>query len=123
MSLWRRLAELLRRGPNKPTTLLENSWIGVTVRRWRRDRLKNALQLLGGSFEGKACKVMKGLVEESQETIGEGREKDEFTVHLALIAVAQRVEHCEISGYGTARSLARQIGEREVAVLLSHTLG
>jgi ferritin-like metal-binding protein YciE len=41
----------------------------------------------------------------------------------ASIAAAQRVEHYEISGYGTARNLARQIGEREVAALLAHTLG
>jgi len=40
-----------------------------------------------------------------------------------LIAAAQKVEHYEISGYGTARCLARQIGEREVATLLSRTLG
>jgi hypothetical protein len=33
------------------------------------------------------------------------------------------VEHYEISGYGTARTLARQIGEIECAKLLSHTLG
>jgi ferritin-like metal-binding protein YciE len=33
------------------------------------------------------------------------------------------VEHYEISGYGTARSLARQIGEPDVATLLADTLG
>jgi Mn-containing catalase len=33
------------------------------------------------------------------------------------------VEHYEISAYGTARSLARQIGERDVAALLAYTLG
>jgi Mn-containing catalase len=87
------------------------------------DRLKNALQLLGESGEAKTCKAMKGLVEEGQETIDEGEEKDELTADLALIAAAQRVEHYEISGYGNARCLARQIGEREVTTLLSHTLG
>jgi Mn-containing catalase len=87
------------------------------------DRLKNALQLLGESAEAKTCKAMKGLVEEGQETINEGEEKDELTADLSLIAAAQRVEHYEISGYGTARCLANQIGEKEVAILLSHTLG
>jgi hypothetical protein len=33
------------------------------------------------------------------------------------------VEHYEIAGYGTARTLAMQIGQRDVATLLSHTLG
>ena len=48
---------------------------------------------------------------------------EELTADLALIAAAQKVEHYEISGYGTARCLARQLGERQVAKLLSHTLG
>jgi Mn-containing catalase len=87
------------------------------------DRLKSALQLLGDSAESKPCKGMKGLLEESEETMGEGEDMDELTADLALIASAQKVEHYEISGYGTARCFARQLGEREVAALLSHTLG
>jgi Mn-containing catalase len=87
------------------------------------DRLKNSLNLLDASGEAKTCKAMKGIVEEGQETIDEGKDKDELTADLALIAAAQRVEHYEISGYGNARCLAKQIGEREVALLLSHTLG
>ena len=87
------------------------------------DRLKNSLELLDASGEAKTCKAMKGIVEEGQETIDEGEDKDELTADLALIAAAQRVEHYEISGYGNARCLAKQIGEREVAILLSHTLG
>jgi Mn-containing catalase len=87
------------------------------------DRLRDIFELLGENAESKTCKAMKGLVEEGQETIEEGEDKDELTADLALIAAAQRVEHYEISGYGNARCLARQIGEREVAQLLSHTLG
>ena len=87
------------------------------------ERLKSALQLLGESAESKPCKGMKGLLEEGEETIHGGEEQDELTADLALIASAQKVEHYEISGYGNARCLARQLGEREVAVLLSHTLG
>jgi ferritin-like metal-binding protein YciE len=66
---------------------------------------------------------MMGLVEEGQETIEEGAKKPQIAADLGLIAAAQRVEHYEISGYGTARTLARQIGERDVATLLSYTLG
>jgi ferritin-like metal-binding protein YciE len=87
------------------------------------DRLKTSLGLLDGAVEAKTCKAMKGIVEEGEETIEEGEERDELTADLALIAAAQRVEHYEISGYGNARCLAKQIGEREVATLLSHTLG
>jgi len=75
------------------------------------DRLKSALQLLGESAESKPCKGMKGLLEEGQETIEEGKELDELTADLALIASAQKVEHYEIAGYGNAKCLAKQLGE------------
>jgi len=87
------------------------------------ERLNAVFELLGVKAQPKPCKAMKGLVEEGQETINEGEEKEELVADLSLIAAAQKVEHYEISGYGTARALARQIGEREVATLLGHTLG
>jgi ferritin-like metal-binding protein YciE len=87
------------------------------------ERLKIALELLGEDTGSKPCKGMKGLLEEGQETIDNGEDQDELTADLALIAAAQKVEHYEISGYGTARCLANQLGEREVAKLLSRTLG
>lgn len=86
-------------------------------------RLTLSLETLGESVESKPCKGMKGLLEEGQETIEEVENQDGLIADLALIAAAQKVEHYEISGYGTARCLAKQVGEREVATLLSHTLG
>jgi Mn-containing catalase len=86
-------------------------------------RLEQAFELLGEKAEPKTCLAMKGLVDEGQETIKEGSEKEELAADLALICAAQKVEHYEISGYGTAKALARQIGAVEVATLLSHTLG
>ena len=87
------------------------------------ERLKHAFELLGEDAQPKPCKAMMGLIEEGKETIKEGEDQQEIVADLCLIAAAQRVEHYEISGYGTARSLARQIGERDVATLLAHTLG
>jgi Mn-containing catalase len=87
------------------------------------ERLNQAFELLGEPAEPKPCRAMKGLIEEGQETIEEGEEKDEVAADLALICAAQKVEHYEISGYGTAKTLARQIGAIEVATLLTHTLG
>ena len=86
-------------------------------------RLKQIFGILGGKPASKQCKAMKGLVEEGQETIQEGKQKEAMTADLALIAAAQRVEHYEIAAYGTAKSLARQLGEFDCALLLSHTLG
>jgi Mn-containing catalase len=87
------------------------------------ERLRNIFGLLGEKAEPKPCKAMMGLIEEGKETIEEGSEKESLAADLALIAAAQRVEHYEISAYGTAKCLARQIGEVESARLLSHTLG
>jgi Mn-containing catalase len=87
------------------------------------ERLQSAFQLLGEKAQPKPCKGMQGLIAEGQETIEENKEEEELASDLALIGAAQKVEHYEISGYGTARCLARQIGEREVATMLSHTLG
>ena len=87
------------------------------------ERLKAAFELLGEEAEPKPCRGMMGLIEEGQETIKEGADKEEVAADLALICAAQKVEHYEISGYGTAKALARQIGAVEVATLLSHTLG
>jgi Mn-containing catalase len=87
------------------------------------ERLKVIFDLLGEKAEPKPCKAMMGLVAEGEETIEEGQQKDPTSADLALIAAAQRVEHYEISAYGTAKCLARQLGENECAKLLSHTLG
>jgi Mn-containing catalase len=87
------------------------------------ERLNKAFELLGEKASAKPCKAMVGLVQEGQDTIEEGKEKEELAADLALITAAQKVEYYEISSYGTVRTLARQIGELEVATLLSHTLG
>jgi Mn-containing catalase len=87
------------------------------------ERLRQAFASLGEDAKPKTCKAMIGLIQEGEETMGEGAGKDSIYADLALIAAAQRVEHYEISAYGTARSLARQAGDNQCARLLSHTLG
>jgi len=87
------------------------------------ERLEQAFQMLGEEAEPKPCRAMMGLIEEGQETIREGGGKEDFVADLALVAIAQKVEHYEISGYGTAKTLAMQIDERDVARLLTYTLG
>lgn len=87
------------------------------------ERLKQAFELLGEKAQAKQCRAMEGLIAEGQETIQKGAEKEELGADLALIGAAQKVEHYEISGYGTARQLAHQMGEFEIYRLLSHTLG
>ncbi len=87
------------------------------------ERLRTAFQSLGEEPEKEPCRAMQGLIQEGQKTIEEGSEMEPLAADLALIAAAQKVEHYEIASYGTARGLARQLGLRECARLLSHTLG
>lgn len=86
------------------------------------ETLKEIFGLLGAPAKGKTCKGMQGLVEEGNEVIAENESKDAASADLALIAAAQKVEHYEISAYGTARALAGQAGLPQVAELLSRTL-
>jgi len=87
------------------------------------ERLNQAFEIIGEKPETKSCKGMIGLIEEGKERIQELKNQEDIAGDLGLIAAAQKVEHYEISAYGTIRHLARQLGEREMATLLSHTLG
>lgn len=87
------------------------------------ERLKEAFSAMGATAEPKPCKAMMGLVEEGKERIEEGQNMDPLASDLALINAAQKVEHYEIAGYGTVKTLARQLGLLEVEKLFSHTLG
>lgn len=83
-------------------------------------RLAQALKLLGLPPKGKTCHAMLGLIDEGGEAIelkGPSSVRD-----AALIGAAQRVEHYEIAGYGTARAFAEALGESRVAGLLQETL-
>jgi Mn-containing catalase len=86
------------------------------------ERLEQAFESLGAKPKAKVCKGMQGLIEEGQEQITEGKEKQPSTADLALAAAAQKVEHYEISGYGTLRTLAEKLGQKTVEKLLTETL-
>ncbi len=88
--------------------------------RGQAERLEQIFEQLGEKPKGKKCKGMQGLIEEGNETLEEDTEED--TKDAAIIAAAQRVEHYEISGYGTARTYANLLGENEAAELLEETL-
>ncbi len=85
-------------------------------------RLNECFELLGETARPKPCKGMQGLVEEGQEIMDEGEEKEDAAADLALIGAAQRVEHYEMAGYTTARNLASQLRHSAVAALLSKSL-
>jgi len=87
------------------------------------ERINECFSLLGVNARAKPCKGMAGLVEEGQEVMAEGEEKEDAAADLALIGAAQRVEHYEISAYTTAKNLAQQLRHSAVVALLSESLG
>lgn len=83
-------------------------------------RLKQVFAKLGTPAQGKLCHAMKGLVEEGAEAI---KENDASPMRDAqLIGAAQRVEHYEMAAYGTVRTFAKDLGEKQAAKLLQTTL-
>ena len=82
-------------------------------------RLEEAFQALGENAKSKPCKGMRGLLEEGSEVLSE--EEPGVMLDLAIIAAAQKVEHYEISAYGTARTIAEKLANQKVSKLLRKT--
>ena len=83
-------------------------------------RLERIGQDLGIKLDGHTCKAMAGLVAEGKETMSE--DATDEVMDAALIAAAQRIEHYEIAGYGTAAHYAERLGNTQAADLLRQTL-
>ncbi|QOV91764.1 ferritin-like domain-containing protein [Humisphaera borealis] len=84
------------------------------------ERLKKIGEAQGFKLTGKVCNAMKGLIEEATEAMQEG--ESGAVMDAAIVADAQRIEHYEISAYGTARSLAEHLGDKASVKLLEQTL-
>src|SRR5436190_4086746 len=84
------------------------------------ERLDQIAKQLDIKLTGHKCKAMEGLVEEGAELIGEDAE--DSVRDAGLIGAAQRVEHYEMAGYGTARALAQKLGHDDIAEILGETL-
>jgi ferritin-like metal-binding protein YciE len=83
----------------------------------RLDKIISDLDLSAGRHK---CKAMAGLIAEADELLK--AEAVDSVRDAAMIGAAQRVEHYEIAGYGTARTYAEMLGHAEAAQLLQQTL-
>lgn len=84
------------------------------------ERLDRIFSDLGETPTGKSCKGMRGLLEEGEEAIKNhpvGVLRDAL-----IIAGAQRIEHYEISGYGTVKTWAEELELDDAIDLLEDTL-
>lgn len=99
----------------------------LAITKEQKKRLEKIFSQLNEQPDNVTCEGIEGIIEEGESIInkdqsifGEGIDKD--VLNAALIGSAQKVEHYEISAYGTAKSWADRLGLRDQAALLQQTL-
>jgi ferritin-like metal-binding protein YciE len=92
----------------------------LTATRRQVQRLDKVFARTDYSPRGHKCEGMAGLVKEGAALLKEDSEPD--VLDAAIIAAAQRVEHYEMAGYGTARTYAEKLGDYKAADLLQESL-
>lgn len=78
------------------------------------ERLEGICEQLNVSPKGNPCKAMKGLIAEGKVMASEAAPA---VRDAGLIAMAQRVEHYEIAGYGCVRAYAAILNDEAVNTL------
>lgn len=84
------------------------------------ERLEQIFEQLGQKASGKKCAAMSGLIKEGEDIASDTSE--DSVRDAGLIAAAQKVEHYEISGYGSVRTHAQLLGHDPAVRLLEETL-
>ncbi len=84
-------------------------------------RLEQIFSNLNQKPTGKKCLGMEGIIKEGEQDMQELK-SDPDLLDAGMIASAQKIEHYEISGYGTARTYAEELGLDQAASLLEQTL-
>jgi ferritin-like metal-binding protein YciE len=84
-------------------------------------RLEQVFELMGKKAQAKKCDGMEGLIKEG-ESVVEETEDGSMTRDAGIIMSAQKVEHYEISAYGTLVQLAKTMDMPEAADILAQTL-
>lgn len=83
------------------------------------ERLDRIFEMLDETGSGTKCKGMEGLIDEAEELLEEGGA--DAVLDAGMIASAQRIEHYEISAYGSAKACAALLGLADVVKLLNES--
>jgi ferritin-like metal-binding protein YciE len=83
------------------------------------ERIEQIFEKMNMPAKGKHCKGMEGLIKEGEEVLEEDMSPE--VRDAAIIGAAQKIEHYEISGYGTARTYAHSLGHDNFAKLLDQS--
>lgn len=119
------LPKMIEKAQNQDLKKALNQHLKITEQQKKRlEKVHKLLKQEDGSSEEELgdteCSGMKGLIEEGEKAMEEEMEPD--VMDAAIIASAQKIEHYEISGYGTACAFARELGLSEVEKILQQTL-
>ncbi|OQP59709.1 rubrerythrin family protein [Niastella vici] len=87
----------------------------------QKKRLEEVFTLMGLPPQAERCAGLQGLFDEGWQVIDE-TEAGSAQRDVALIIAAQKVEHYEIASYGSLITLAKTMGQKEVANILTPTL-
>jgi ferritin-like metal-binding protein YciE len=83
-------------------------------------RLERVFEMHDKPARGLKCPAIDGILREAEEVMGEV-EGDEI-MNTAIVALAQAVEHYEITRYGALIAWATELGHRQDAKLLGESL-
>lgn len=85
------------------------------------EKVEQIFELLEKKPQAKKCDGMEALVKEGQDIINE-TEEGTATRDVGIILAAQKVEHYEISTYGSLAQLANTLGLEEISGMLGEIL-
>lgn len=93
----------------------------LEVTKKQKQRLEEVGRSIGlDDLSGETCDAMRGLIREANKLISE--DADDEVRDAGIISDAQRIEHYEISAYGTLAHYARSLNHGEAAEKLQQTL-
>jgi ferritin-like metal-binding protein YciE len=84
------------------------------------ERLEEVFTQIGAKAGDAKCAGMQGVLKDGDKLVS--ATEPGLVRDAGLIAAAQRVEHYEMAGYGSARTFAQLLGHNEAADLLEDTL-
>jgi len=84
-------------------------------------RLQVVFDMMGEAMRPRKCEAIEGIIREADTTLAEAN-GNSATHDVALVMSIQKAEHYEIATYGGLITLARTIGQDDVAEILKHTM-
>jgi len=82
--------------------------------------VEQVFEMHGAKAKAVRCPAIDGIIEEANDVAGDVDDKQ--VLDAALIAVAQAVEHYEITRYGTLIEWTKQLGRDDCAAVLKKNL-